>query len=105
MGTQAGGVHPLQCLENSISHLHREIGVWVLDARYLTLHGGMGALGEDYVWLQQELATLGSGLLMAALRMEGAWDTARQAKTLATALGDKIDKFRCRGSLRSLEGL
>jgi hypothetical protein len=76
MEAQAGGVDPLQCLEDSISHLRGEIGVWASDAQYLTLHGGMGTLGEDYACLQQELPTLGSSLLTAALRMEGAWNKA-----------------------------
>jgi hypothetical protein len=44
IGAQAGGVDPLQCLEGSISHLHGRIGVWVTDARYLTLRGGVGML-------------------------------------------------------------
>jgi hypothetical protein len=69
-----------------------------MDARYLTLHGGMSALGEDYVCLQQELATLGSGLFTAALRVEGTREKARQAKTLATTRGGKIDKPCFRGS-------
>ncbi len=105
MGIQAGGVNPLQRLEDSISHLCGEIGVGATDAQYLTLHGGVGGLGENYVCLQQELVTLGSNLLMAALRMEGAWDKAPQAKTLATTLGDNIDKLHRQVSLRALEGL
>jgi hypothetical protein len=37
--------------------------------------------------------------------MEGAWDKAQQAKTLATALGGKIDKLRHLGSPRAIEDL
>ena len=38
----------LQRLEDSIVHMRGELGVWVTDARYLALHGGMVSLGKDH---------------------------------------------------------
>ncbi len=44
-----GGDDPtaLQRLEDSVGLLHGELGVCGQDARYLTLHGGVGALGDE----------------------------------------------------------
>jgi hypothetical protein len=42
----------LQCLEDSVGHLRGELGVCAEDARYLTLHGSIGALGEDLAHMQ-----------------------------------------------------
>ncbi len=63
---RAGGIDfdALQRLEDSVGHLHGLLGVCMEDACYLTLHGGVGALGEDLACMQQEVATLSKGLLM-----------------------------------------
>jgi hypothetical protein len=71
VGAQEEGIDLLQCLEDSIGHLRGEMGMWAVDAQYLTLHGGVGALGGNFICLQQELTDLGKGLSMAAQHMEG----------------------------------
>ncbi len=60
-----GGNEPttLQRLEDSVGLLHGEMGVCAQDAHYLILHGGVGALGDDLALMQQEVESLGKGLI------------------------------------------
>jgi hypothetical protein len=88
----------------SVGLIWGELGVWAEDARYLTLHGGVSALGVDYVCMQQELAALGEGLSMAALQLDEARDEARLARSIAETLGSKFEELRHLGtSLRAFE--
>jgi hypothetical protein len=41
----------LQRLKDSVGYLRGELGVCPPDARYIILHRGMGALGNDFVCL------------------------------------------------------
>ncbi len=66
----------LQRLEDSVGLLRGEMGVCAQDARYLTLHGGVGALGDDLALMQQEVESLGKGLTLAAQELDGARDEA-----------------------------
>jgi hypothetical protein len=90
-----GGVdsNALQHLEDSVGHLRGKLGVCAEDARYLTLHGGVCALGEDLARMQQEVATLSKGLSPASIELVGARDEARHARSVADTLGHKVNEL------------
>jgi hypothetical protein len=56
----------LQRLKDSVGYFRRELGVCSPNARYITLHGCVGALGDNFVRLHKDLTALGYGLLLAA---------------------------------------
>ena len=60
------GPSTLQRLEDSIGLLRGELGVCAQGARYLTLHGGVGALGEDVECLSHEVSSMAKNLVLAA---------------------------------------
>jgi hypothetical protein len=64
----------LQCLEDSVGLLWGELGVCTPNTWYITLHGGVGALGDDYVRLHNDLKLLAHGLSTAALQVKDAKD-------------------------------
>jgi hypothetical protein len=67
-------------------------------ARYITLHGGLGALGGEVHNLQQECIELARGLTMAFVQATDAWDEARSAHGAVTTVG--LDASRAMTILR-----
>ncbi len=67
----------LQRLEDSVGYLRGELGVCPPNARYINLHGGVGALGNNLVRLHKDLTALGHGLLLAAQQVQLAQEEAR----------------------------
>jgi hypothetical protein len=105
---RAGGIdsNALQRLEDSVGHLRGELGVCAEDACYLTLHGGIGALGEDLARMQQEVATPSKGLLMADIELDSARDKAHHARSVVDTLGHKVNELGHTGtSRRAIEAL
>ncbi len=66
----------LQHLEDSVGLLQGELGVCAPNARYITFHGGVGALGDDYVRLHDDLKLLAQRFSAAALQVKDAKDEA-----------------------------
>ncbi len=94
----AGRGDALQHLGDSVGLIWGALGVWAEDARYLTLHGGVSALGVDYVHMQQELAALDKGLSIAALQLDEARDKARLAWFIAETLGSEVEELHHSGT-------
>ncbi len=92
----------LQRLKDSVGYLRGELGVCPPDTRYITLHGGVGALGNDFVCLYEDLRALGHGLLLAAQQVQLAQEEARQAKSAAALMGGELEQLRCLGGCNSL---
>ncbi len=93
----------LQRLEDSVGYLRGELGVCPPDARYITLHGGMGALCDDFVRLHEDLTALGhNGLLLAAQQVQLAQEEARQAKSAAVAMGGELEQLRRLGGSHTI---
>ncbi len=61
----------LQRLEDSIGCMRGKLGVWMADARYLTLHGGMASLGEEHASLHQDVLGLSHKLKTTGQQSEG----------------------------------
>ncbi len=96
----------LQRLEDSVGLLRGELGVCAPNARYITLHGGAGALGDNYVRLHDDLRLLAQRLSVAGLQVKDAKDEARQARAEAAAMGAELEQLCCGGvSSRLLDGL
>ena len=102
---EAGEQTLLQQLEDSVGHLRGELGVCSPNSRYITLHGGVGALGNDYVRLQEGLQRLGQELSAAALHAKDAREEACQAWSEATALGVELEALQRLGGSRELASL
>ncbi len=69
----AGGVTDLlQQLEESVADLRGELGIHPLESRYITLHGGVGALGEDVVQLHDHYTHLSQGLSATGVHISDA---------------------------------
>ncbi len=66
----------LQRLEDSFGLLRGELGVCAPNACYITLHGGVGALGNDYVRLHDDLNFLAQRLSAAGLQVKDTKDEA-----------------------------
>ncbi len=88
----------LQRSEDSVGLLWGELGVCTWNARYITLHGGVGALGDNYVRLHDDLKLLAQRLSAAGLQVKDAKDEARQARAEAAAMGAKLEQLRHGGS-------
>jgi hypothetical protein len=84
----------LQQSEDSLGCLRKELGVCASNARYVTLHGGVGALGDDYVRLKKDLKELAQGLSTAALQAKDTQDKACQARAEAAAMGNELNQLR-----------
>jgi hypothetical protein len=84
----------LQRLEDSVGLLWGELGICAPHAWYITLHGGVGALGNDYVRLYDDLKLLAHGLSTAALQVKDAKEEAHQARAEAAAMGTKLKQLR-----------
>ncbi len=92
----------LQRLEDSVGYLRGELGVCPPNARYITLHGGVGALGNNFVHLHKDLTALGHGLSLAAQQVQLAQEEARQAKLAAAAIGGELEQLRCLGGSHAI---
>jgi hypothetical protein len=66
----------LQRLEDRVGLLRGELGVCAPNFCYITLHGGVGALGGDYVRLHNGLKLLAQRLSAAGLQIKDAKDEA-----------------------------
>ena len=93
--TNDGGVTDLlQRLEDSVAHLRGELGIQPPESRYITLHGGVGALGDDLVQLYDEYKLLAQGLSASAAHIKDAKAEAATAKTEAAALAAELGQWR-----------
>jgi hypothetical protein len=92
----------LQRLEDSVGYLRGELGVCPPNARYITLHGGVGALGNDFVRLHKDLTALGHGLSLAAQQVQLAQEEARKAKLAAAAMGGELEQLCCLGGSHAI---
>jgi hypothetical protein len=95
----------LQQLEDSLGCLRGELGTHASNARYITLHGGVGALEDNYVWLNKDLEGLAQGLSMTALQAKDAQDKACQARAEAAAIGNELNQLRHLGGPHIMAGL
>jgi hypothetical protein len=59
----------LQRLEDSVAHLRGELCIHPPASRYLTLHGGVGAMGDDLVKLYDDYKLLAQGLSATPTRV------------------------------------
>ncbi len=66
----------LQHLEDSVGLLQGELGICTPNARYITLHGEVGALGNDYIRIHNDLKLLAQRFSAAALQVKDAKDEA-----------------------------
>jgi hypothetical protein len=90
-----GGVTDLlQRLEDSVAHLRGELGIQPPASRYLTLHGGVGALGDDLVQLYDDYKLLAQGLSASAAHIEDAKAEAATARMEAAALAAELGQWR-----------
>ncbi len=83
----------LQRLKDSVGYLRGELGVCPPNARYITLHGGVGALGDNFMRLHKDLTALGHGFLLAAQQVQLAQEEAHQAKLAAVAIGGELKQL------------
>jgi hypothetical protein len=106
--TNSGGVWELiQQLENSVAHLRGELGIHPPESRYITLHGGVGALGNDYIRLYKDYMMLAQGLSVAVVHVNDAKAEAVATRLEAGALAVELGQLRGAGtgSTAALEGL
>ncbi len=61
----------LQRLEDSTGRIQGKLGVWMVDACYLTLHGGMASLGEEHASLHQDVLGISHELKATGQQAEG----------------------------------
>lgn len=92
----AGGAEPdaLQRLEDSVGLLRGELGVCPVTASYLTVHGGVGQLGEGVLSLQHEVLALSKGLAQSALDLEGAREESRRSRAAVADLDREVHELR-----------
>ena len=91
----AGGVTDLlQQLEDSVAHLRGELGIHPPESRYITLHGGVGALGEDVVQLHDDYTRLAQGLSANGVHVNDAKAEATTARMEAAALASELAQWR-----------
>jgi hypothetical protein len=88
------GPSTLQRLEDSIGLLRGELGVCVQGIRYLTLHRGVGALGEDVERLGHEVSSLAKNLELAARELVGVRAEARDTRAVAETLSHDVQEHR-----------
>ena len=88
------GPSTLQRLEDSIGLLRGELGVCVQGVRYLTLHRGVGALGEDVERLGHEVSSLAKNLELAARELVGVRAEARDTRAVAETLSHDVQEHR-----------
>jgi len=92
--TNVGGVTDLlQWLEDSVAHLRGELGIQPPESRYITLHGGVGALGDDFVQLYEDYKLLAHGLSATAVHIKDAKAEAATARTEAAALAAELGQW------------
>ena len=93
--TYAGGVTDhLQRLEDSVAHLRGELGIHPPESRYITLHGGVVALGDDYVQLYDDYKLLAQGLSDTVGHVRDARAEAAAARVEAAALATELGQWR-----------
>ena len=93
--TNVGGVTDLlQQLEDSVAHLRGELGIHPPESRYITLHGGVGALGEDVVQLHDHYTRLSQGLSATGVHISDAKTEATTARMEAAALASEWAQWR-----------
>ena len=80
----------LQRLEDSMVHMRGELGVWVKDARYLTLHGGLLSLCEDHTILQQNILGFSHALTTAEQQADSLRADVQQVWLAMTSLSAKV---------------
>lgn len=96
----------LQRLEDSVGLLRGELGVCEQGARYITLHGGVGALGESLVQMCHEVASLGKGLAVATKELGGVSAEVRHARDATDSLSHEVHEFqRAAPSTRTIAAL
>ena len=83
----------LQRLEDSIGHMRGELGVWLSEARYLTLHGGMVTLGEDHTSLHQDVLSLADKLKTSEERADDSRAEVHQVRMATASLGNDMARF------------
>ena len=88
------GPSTLQRLEDSIGLLRGELGVCAQGARYLTLHGGVGALGEDVERLGHEVSSLAKNLELTARELVGVRAEGRDTRAVAETLHHEAQEHR-----------
>ena len=107
-GGNAGVVaEQLLRLEDSVAYLRGELGVHPLESRYITLHGGVGALGDDYVRLFDDYRLLAQGISTAEQSIKDAKAEAAGARAETAALAVELRQLRTAGSgsLAMMDGL
>ena len=106
--TNVGGVWDLlQRLEDSVAHLRGELGIHPPESRYITLHGGVGALGDDYVRLYKDYKMMAQGLSTTVVHVNDAKAEAVAARLEAGALAVELEQLHGTGtgSMAALQGL
>ena len=88
-------------------HLREELGIHPLESRYITLHGGVGALGDGYIRLYEDYNMLAQGLSATVVHVNDAKAEAVAAMSEAGALAVELGQLRGAGtgSTAALEGL
>ena len=106
--TNAGGVWDLlQQLKDSVAHLRGKLGIHPPESQYITLHGGVGALGNNYVRLYKDYKMLAQGLSATVVHVKNAKAAAVAARSEAGALAVELGQLHGAGtgSTAALAGL
>ena len=84
-----------------------ELGIHPPESRYITLHGRVGALGEDYVRLYKDYKKLAQGLSATVVHVNDAKAEAVAARLEVRALALELEQLRGAGtgSTAALQGL
>jgi hypothetical protein len=85
--TNDGGV-------TDLLHLWGELGIQPPESRYITLHGGVGALGDDLVQLYDDYKLLAQGLSASAAHIKDAKAEAATTRMEAAALAAELGQWR-----------
>ena len=88
----------LQLLEDSVAHLRGELGIHPPELQHITLHGGVGALGNNYARLNKDYKMLAQGLSTMVVHVNNAKAEAVAARLEVGALAVELGQLRGAGT-------